>query len=393
MNTGTQETIIYGVSSDKYIVSRNRKIIAYPNAALEEDVTAINVYNFETGEAYLQTGVDSDRFKALGFVDNDLIYGIAKDKDIIISSDGSASLPLYALKIMRPDGEIIKEYTPDGMYIMDAQVQLDKIYLTRANKINNFYEIGEPDYISYKSDTEGGEIYKDYSYSSVELDRLDIVFPSDIYISSSVEYNITKNKDYDAYWEGKVDTGTSADRFYVFNNTGYAGEYTSAGRAIVAVNSEDSGLVVDANGNTIYRDIAATSYNTIADDIDEYPCDNIEDTLMTCAYMCIEYVDSRTEYQDIMACDSWESAFSQYTDGVGINISGISLDVALYFLDRDVPFAARIDDGRYVLVISYNSSHIRYYDPILDEEVRVTRKEFVEALSLQGNTMYTYTSQ
>ena len=94
-----------------------------------------------------------------------------------------------------------------------------------------------------------------------------------------------------------------------------------------------------------------------------------------------------------MACDSWEEAFSEYTHGVGINISGISLDTALYFLDRDIPFAACIDDGRYVLVISYNSSHIRYYDPIAAEEVKVTRTEFTNLLSMQGNTMYTYTSQ
>ena len=152
-------------------------------------------------------------------------------------------------------------------------------------------------------------------------------------------------------------------------------------------------MVVDSNGNTIYRCLAATEYNTVADEIDEYPCANIDDTLMTCAYMCIEYIDNRVEYEQIMACDSWESAFNEYTLGVGINISGIDLSTALYFLDRDVPFAARINDGRYVLVISYNSTHIRYYDPILDEEVRVTRKEFEESMSLQGNTMYTYTSQ
>ena len=74
-------------------------------------------------------------------------------------------------------------------------------------------------------------------------------------------------------------------------------------------------------------------------------------------------------------------------------ISGIDLDTALYFLERDVPFAACIDDGRYVLVISYNSTHIRYYDPMLGEEVKVTRNEFKNSLSMQGNIMYTYTSQ
>ena len=95
----------------------------------------------------------------------------------------------------------------------------------------------------------------------------------------------------------------------------------------------------------------------------------------------------------VLACESWEDAFEEYTYGVGMNVSGIDLQTALYFLDRDVPFAACIDDGRYVLVISYNSTHIRYYDPIEGGEIKVTRDAFEDSLSKQSNTIYTYTSQ
>lgn len=375
------------------MVSGNNKIIAYPDTSVEEEVTMLNVYNFDTNEMFNITGDETDRFMALGFVGNDLIYGVAHERDIILTSDGEATIPFYSVCIVSPDGELLKEYTENGMYIMDAKVMTEKIYLTRAVKLNGFFEEIEPDYISYKADVNQKSIVPTYKYNGTTLYQADLVFPSNIYISEKNSYNITRGKNYDNYMEISVKTSADENSYYVFDNSGYAGEYSSAGRAIVAVTEEGTGLVVDGNGNTIYRDIAAVSYNTVASGIDETPCTDIDETLMTCAYMCIEYIDSRTEYADIMKCSGWEEAFSEYTVGVGINISGISLDVALYFLDRDVPFAARIDDGRYVLVISYNSSHIRYYDPILDEEVKVTRKEFVEAMSMQGNTMYTYTSQ
>ena len=393
IENGTQNTVVFGIPSDKYLVSDNRKIVAYPNAAIESDVTAINIYNFETGEMYTQTGSATDRFLGLGFVGNDLIYGVAHKGDITVASDGEYILPLYKLYIVSPNGEVLKEYSEAGVYIMDTQVQGEKIYLSRAMKMNSFYQETTPDYISYKKEEVGATISTVYNYDEVELNQVDIVFPSNIYISEKIKHTMTKSKDNKAFWELKVKTQTSENAFYVFNNSGYVGEYNSAGRAIVSVTNEEAGIVVDNNGNTIYRGIDALSYNTVADEIDEHPCQNINDTLMTCAYMCIEYIDNRVEYSDIMACESWESAFAEYTDGVGVNISGISLDIALYFLDRDVPFAARIDDGRYVLVISYNSTHVRYYDPIEDGEVKVTREAFEESLSLQGNTMYTYTSQ
>lgn len=393
MSTGLQDTVMYGLPTDKYMVSENNKIVAYPDTADEGEVTLVNVYNFETNNLYTVTADDGDRLMALGFVGNDLIYGVAKKRDIINTSDGEVTLPFYALYIYSPEGEIIKEYTETGLYIMDVKVMQGKIYLTRAVRLNGFYELSDPDYISYKQDVNDRIIYPSYNYSGTEMNQVELVFPSNIYVSDKNSYNITRNKAHDNYVELKVKSTYDEGVFYVFDNSGYAGQYSSAGRAIVAVTEKGMGLVVDSYGNTIYRNVAAVSYNTVASDIDETPCGTIEDTLMTCAYMCIEYIDSRTEYDSIMQCDSWENAFSQYTVGVGINISGISLDVALYFLDRDVPFAAQIDDGRFVLVISYNSSHIRYYDPILDEEVKVTRKEFVEAMSLHGNTMYTYTSQ
>lgn len=389
----SQNTMVFGIPSGKYIISENRKIVAYPNSDADADVTEIIIRNFETGQEFVESGSSQDRYLALGFVGNDLIFGVADRNDVIISSNGEAILPLNKLFIVEPGGEIIKEYSKNGIYIMNAIVQEDTIYLNRAVKKNNFFEDTEADFISYKHETDKGSMTLAYNYDAYAMNQLDIVFPSDIYISDSTEYVMTKSKDAENYKELKVETDTRGNAFYVFNNSGYQGEYGSAGRSILAVTAGGSGLVADSNGNTIYRSLEATGYNTVADDIDEYPCKNVNDTLMTCAYMCIKYIDGRVEYQDVMACESWENAFSEYTLGVGINISGIDLSTALYFLDRDVPFAAKINDGRYVLVISYNSTHIRYYDPMLDEEVKVTRDAFEDAMSMHSNTMYTYTSQ
>lgn len=393
LNDMTQNTIVYGLPSEKYLVSQNRKIVVYPDNANDEDVTSLVIHNFETGEIYTESGQGNDRLLALGFVNNDLIYGTADASDIVISNDRQAILPMYKLYIISPDGGDIKEYDKQGIYIMDARVDDEKIYLERAVKQNQFFETCDADFISYKQEEQTDNMLLTYNYSSMEQNRLDIVFPANIYISESVKHIMTKNKKAEDYVQLNVKTTVDSELYYVFDNSGYKGQYNSAGRAILVVEEEKAGLVVDGDGNTVYRSIAAVKYNTIADKIREYPCDNIADTMMTCAYMCIDYGTRNIEYSDIMACDSWEDAFAKYTLGVGVNISGIDLDTALYFLDRDVPFAACIDDGRYVLVISYNSTHIRYYDPMLGEEVKVTRNEFKNSLSMQGNIMYTYTSQ
>lgn len=393
LENGTQTTMVTGIPSDKYAVSANRNIVAYPNSAITEEVTNIIIHNFETGDEFIESGTDAERLIQLGFVGNDLIYGTAKKNDIIIASDGEAIMPLNKLYIVEPGGETIKEYTKTGIYIMSAKVQEETIYLERAIKQNSFFVDTEPDFISYKPEVTQGGMANSYSYDSGAMNQLHIIFPSNIYISENIKPTITKNKDYEGYVELSVKTTINEDAFYVFNNSGYKGEFKSAGKAITTVNEEDAGLVVDSDGNTIYRSLEATSYNTVADEINEVPCNNIRDSLMTCAYMCIDYIGSDVTQEEILQCESWEAAFEEYTYGVGMNVSGIDLQTALYFLDRDVPFAASIDDGRFVLVISYNSTHIRYYDPIEGGEIKVTRKSFEESLSKQSNTIYTYTSQ
>ena len=393
LNNMTQDTIVYNIASDKYLVSDNKKIVAYPDVDTDEDVSKIIIHNFETDMEYEKTGNDTDRFLGLGFVGNDLIYGAANIRDINISASGEAIMPLYKIYIMQPDGTVVKEYSKSGIYTMDTSVQSDTIYLKRAVKNNNFFEETEPDYISYKKDDNPMVMELSTSYSNYDYTKQTIVFPANIYLTANVEPVMTKYKDSEPDTDNKIETEIRENAFYVFDNYGFRGEYKSAGSAITAVNNAKSGIVVGDNGDTIYRMIEAETYNTVADKINERACTDKNDTLMTCAFMCIKTTGSKAEYEEVLACDTWENAFSEYTHGVGINISGISLDTALYFLDRDIPFAACIDDGRYVLVISYNSSHIRYYDPMAAEEVKVTREEFTNLLSMQGNTMYTYTSQ
>lgn len=393
LNKMTQNTMVYGFSSDKYVVSQDRTVAVYPMEANEEDNMGLVVHNFETGIEYTVQGQNTDRYLALGFVGNDLIYGVSHKQDIYTAQDGHVILPLYKLMIVSSEGEQLKEYSKNNTYVMSARVEEDKILLNRATKNNNFFETCDSDSIAYKKSSDDDSLYLKYNYSSTELNQVDIVYPSMMFIVSNVKQEMTKAKDEEKYTEMEVKTKPAGHRYYVFTNAGYVGEYKGAAGAILEVTARADGLVVDENGNTVYRSIAADAYNTIASAITEQSCDSVNTSLLTCAYMCIKYIDRDANYEDIMACESFEQAFERYTYGVGVNISGIDLSTALYFLDRDIPFVARIDDGRYVIVISYNSTHIRYYDPVADGEVKVTRKNFEDSLSLHGNTMYTYTSQ
>ena len=82
---------------------------------------------------------------------------------------------------------------------------------------------------------------------------------------------------------------------------------------------------------------------------------------------------------------------SQHTDIIeGLNISGATVDAAINFLSDGIPFTTKLPGGRYVLVVSYNANYIRYYDPVLGQEVRTARDSFTEDVRDAGQEIYVY---
>ena len=98
-----------------------------------------------------------------------------------------------------------------------------------------------------------------------------------------------------------------------------------------------------------------------------------------------------------------EDDIAQYTDPVealnslgkrqGIDVTGLSLDMLLGYVSSGIPVISRISDGRYVLIVSYNEADIRYYDPVEDKEIFVSRDEYTDMMLQWHNESYTYVEE
>ena len=118
--------------------------------------------------------------------------------------------------------------------------------------------------------------------------------------------------------------------------------------------------------------------------------DQADDTLAACNYMCLLSAGVAADYDEVRSLNNWEDSFNKYSsDARGINISGVKLDTAIGYLSDGYPFAAKIED-RFVLVVSYNDDYIRYYDPTIDDEVRIERYRFQLKVNEYSNVLYTY---
>lgn len=397
VETGVNETYTNQFKQTDIFVSGNGSALVYPNAMSKANVTAISVDNFATEQARDISGNDSDRFCAIGYVGADFIYGVAHSSDVTVATSGAVNMAFYKLCIESPEGKVLKEYEPKGKLVTSVVIEQDKIRMTLSANVSGTLQEVDEDYIAYKQEAyqKKTKLVEDIDEAESKICMLKMF--DEVYMNITPGYVITKTTGTEDLVCVDVESTPLENVYHVFDANGYVSSYDSAGIAIAAIIGDDvwksrasSAMVVDVKGNVIYRDLLSSSYNTVASKVDETSCGSIDDSFMTCAYMCLEYMGARPDLGVVRGYNDWEEVFRKNSYGLGIDISGVSLETAIYFLDKDIPFVAKIDDGRYVLVISYNGTHIRYYDPVKDEEVKVARRDFKNSMSLQGDKMYTF---
>ena len=84
---------------------------------------------------------------------------------------------------------------------------------------------------------------------------------------------------------------------------------------------------------------------------------------------------------------------SAYVGGGSLNLYGCSTDQILYYIGKEIPVIAGLGGNHYVLVMSYNSTKVRYMDPLSGDEVVLERDQFKQQMKKSGNEFYSYLKQ
>ena len=102
------------------------------------DAEHLILMDLETGEQEKISGESGSKIRLFGFINNDMVYGLAKNEDIL----GTGSQPqfgMYEVRIQDSKGEVKKSYHQDGYYVTDVVFQDNLIQLERARREGDTY--------------------------------------------------------------------------------------------------------------------------------------------------------------------------------------------------------------------------------------------------------------
>lgn len=384
----TYDEVVSNINPDSYVISKDNKMIAWQNGEDTMSATKITIINLSSGQRNMVSVEEDERVLPIGFMDDDFIYGVAKTEDIFSDITGTTLFPMYCIRIQNNIGEIIDEYKPDGIYIVDAQIQNNVIKLTRATLEEAGYSYVSDDSIMNSLESEEGKTKTNSIVSETKQQQQQLIFATNF---SSNEPTLIHPKQIlvkeDIVLKMKA-TKNQQDKYYVYGKGQLQGIYRNISEAVTKAD-QLYGVVVDdkqeyiwERGNRLIRTmISQITANQ----------DTTGNSLATCLDAMLELEGTNVDSATLM--ERGENAVSileQHIEGKIIELSNASLSAALYYVSNGAPVIAKLSSGTRVLIVGYDELNISVMNPETGKIYKMGMNDSTNEFAVTGGVFITY---
>ena len=143
----TCQMIQQNLQPDCYVISKSQASIAWMNEMSENASSSITVMSLEQGESYVIQAPEGQKIKALGFINEDMVYGLANDEDIVADSAGNTTFAMTTVRIESFGGVVVKEHHEEGIWVSKVNLQEGLLELERVQWENGAYVSISSDHI------------------------------------------------------------------------------------------------------------------------------------------------------------------------------------------------------------------------------------------------------
>lgn len=386
------QTLVTGLKEGSYHVSRSNKMLVWQEGGdlyKAEELILMNL-NAQTQTRILAGA--GEYISVVGFMEEDLIYGLARKRDVRESRTGITTFPMYCLKIQSDSGNVLKTYQKQGIYVVDTEITENQLTLSRVtfDEESEIYIPAPEDQIMNTQEVKTGsntlefvvtENYETISEIAVkeEIDKKTLVHltPKEILFEGSRTV-------------GKLEKGATEDRFYVYGKDGIENIYVNPGKA-VELAYRKAGVVVDDDGDYVWKRETRSTRNQIMA-ITENEVTESNSSLAVCLDTILKFEGiSRNTQRRLNQGDTVFGILeSDLQNCTILDLSGCSLDAVLYYVNKDIPVLAMLEDGNAVLITGFNELNIVVMDPVAGTLEKRGMNDSTEWLAENGNQFIAY---
>ena len=385
------EVVVKDLQEGCYQVSDSNRMIVWQKENLLYQGKELILMNLNTGKQTSIKAGAGEVIAPIGFMDEDLIYGIAREDDIVLDNTGNVIFPMYCVRIQNETEGVLKEYKQDNVYVTAGEISSNQIILSRVEKSQDgTYEITEDDHIMNAEVADQMEntlevvaidtfekVTQIALKSKTQTASMKLLTPKEVLFEGGREVALAKEE-------------SEFGRYYVYGNGGMEGIFMDVGNA-VNLAYEVSGVVVNDAGSYAWQKGNRSLKNQIMA-IQGEAADEERSSLAVCLDTILTYegVSRNSAYM----LQNGETVFGILEDGLQnvqiLDLTGCSLDAVLYYVNMDIPVLVMTEDGSAVLLIGFNEKNTVVMNPETGTVYKVGMNDSKEWFEKNGNKFITY---
>lgn len=379
------------IAFDSFVVSKSGRTAAWQ----AKNDSGIFVCDFNSGSIREILGDPGISIRALGFLGEDLVYGSSTGEHSIESRIGVTMDSMEEIYIENSEGEILKTYKKDGIYITAVDVKSDEITLSRImmdeeGVSGNFISV-DPDVI-VDNDPEQGDRNAVITVATEELETIVEIALAGHINTSSVHVVSPK----EVLFEGNravelKEISDSGRMLMVYSRGGIDGIFESEYRA-VSLADERAGIVVKSSGKYLWQKGNRAAEKTLKD-ITEPALAPDSDAEFTAILSAILSHEGISEDEEIIAGyegNLMEIIEKEIEGADALELGGCSLNSVLYYVSIGRPVVAEVEGGSFVMIIGYDPKNTLIFDPSTGSIYKKGMNDSAEWFGSHGNEFVSY---
>ena len=359
---GTSEILEEGIKQNCFVVSDTKAHAAWLITSGDDEgkIREIEFDSLKTRDIAPESG---QKLRALGFMNEDFIYGIVADGDILTDENGHEKEGISTFRIESFEGKLKKEYHQDGLYITNVTVGTTMMEFELSAKSGNTYTAQKKDNIMNNKKVSGSQI--DVALITTNragtLIRLTIGQKPETDDPLLVYSKIESMEDVSVTLDTTVPQG---ELYYVYAYGSLDCIYTDPAAAVKRADDQ-TGVVLNRAQQYVWE--RGNKKTKIQLNIEDVP--------------------------EIIRTANWKK--QELQDGLGdagtvIDLTGCSLDNVLYEVSAQRPVIAKTGDNSSVVIVGYDEYNTYLYDPSTGQTSPYGMNDSTALFQSAGNVFLTY---
>ncbi|MGN0351367.1 MAG: hypothetical protein ACI4ES_06900 [Roseburia sp.] len=385
--------LVTDLTDDSYAVSESNRYVAWVEDP--EASTTIHLLDFKTGNTSEIKESDSEYVKPLGFMEEDFVYGVAHQADVLVDTAGKLTFPMYQIKIVdtsEEEHEVLKTYQKEGYYISDITLSNYTIYLNRIQFNGTAYVAADQDTIMNREGKESDIVSVNTTVTEEKQTQVQLSLADEV-SEKSAKLLTPKQIIVEEERVLAVEDQEEKDRYYVYAKGKVLLTTDSVTEAITLAN-EQMGVVIGDEQQYIWKRAKKTTQSAFSDIfVGE------EDTGANSVIQCINAMLEKEGINISVSALIHEGATPKEVlkntmkDATVFDLSGCNVEEVLYYVNRGTPVFAMTGSDTAVLIVGYDANNISVFYPESQTISKVGLNDANEIFTNAGNVFFTYLTE